>query len=240
MKRYLSITCVLFVLGPALAQEGARPISLEAGADYASRYIWRGFDLLPNNQPAIQPSLTLAHEMSGLSLNVWGSFGVTKRGGTTQLSQADEIDVTLDYTRSLSDVVDFSAGYVQYLFPNLAGSHTSEEIYAGLAFGVPLSPGISVAYDMHVFTGAYILGTAAVPLAGSNVPLSLDIAIGNIIGYDLGTNQSGLAHVDFGLSYALGNEYFSLVPAVHFNKVTMDAVNRDDELWFSMGAAFSY
>ena len=73
MKK-LIVTMWIFLFAVALLPGAVAP-----QVDLVSRYVWRGFDLLPDNHPAIQPSLTIDLGESGFSLNVWSSFALAQR-----------------------------------------------------------------------------------------------------------------------------------------------------------------
>ena len=54
MKRFV-LLLLICLAGAALTLPGA----VSGQVDLVSRYIWRGFDLLPDNHAAIQPALTI-------------------------------------------------------------------------------------------------------------------------------------------------------------------------------------
>ncbi|TFG78622.1 MAG: hypothetical protein E4H23_07450, partial [Chrysiogenales bacterium] len=60
MKKFVLYTLV-FLLSAALPLAGAVSVQV----DLVSRYIWRGFDLLPDNHAAIQPAFTIDLGESG-------------------------------------------------------------------------------------------------------------------------------------------------------------------------------
>ena len=76
---------------------GVRPL---LGADLVSQYIWRGQDL---GNVSLQP--TLGIEWKGLSLNAWGSVGISNWQDTK------EVDLTLAYS-----IGGFNVGVTDYWF----------------------------------------------------------------------------------------------------------------------------
>ena len=70
------------------------------GADFMSRYIWRGYDY--GNSPAIQPSMYFSWQ--GLNIGAWGSYAFTKHSiqvnDTTveDLGNYTETDLYISYT----------------------------------------------------------------------------------------------------------------------------------------------
>ncbi len=105
MKKIQS-TILLVFIGLALsltsfAQE-AKPknCNISVGADFASMYLWRGFDL--SNGPAIQPWGEFTYK--GLTIGTWGSYGFS--------GDFNEIDLYAKYTYK-----EFSLMYYDLFFP---------------------------------------------------------------------------------------------------------------------------
>lgn len=129
MKSFLKI--VVSILFLSVVTSSAQSFSASAGADFVTRYIWRGLDI--NNTPNIQPSI--AFGVSGFELGFWGSYTLSNQTAAT-----DEIDAYLSYGFS-TDAGDFSLMVTDYYYPNGgvrlgdfddgAGAHTLE---AGIAY----------------------------------------------------------------------------------------------------------
>lgn len=81
-------------------QEEDDGLSLCLGADFMSRFIWRGMDF--GNSPAIQPNLSLSWK--GLNIGLWGSYAVTGHSlqvndsVLTELGPYTETDIIISYT----------------------------------------------------------------------------------------------------------------------------------------------
>ena len=75
-------------------------LELNVGADFVSKYIWRGQDL---GSAAVQPTLGIAYK--GLSFSAWGSYGLVDTEDTK------EFDLTLSYT-----IGGFNIGVTDYWF----------------------------------------------------------------------------------------------------------------------------
>ena len=73
-------------------------VTIDAGADLVSAYIWRGQDL---GSAAIQPSVSIAYK--GISLSAFGSYGLVSTNDTK------EVDFTLAY-----EIGGFSLGVTDY------------------------------------------------------------------------------------------------------------------------------
>ena len=89
----LSVTALV----PAKAQD---KVEASIGADFVSRYIWRGQVL---GDVSFQPTLGLGWK--GLSLSAWGSVGISNPADTK------EFDLTLSYT-----IGGFNIGVTDYWF----------------------------------------------------------------------------------------------------------------------------
>ena len=111
LKNYFYLI-IAIVLGGNLMAQG---ISLDAGADIVSRYVWRG--LLVNNAPNIQPSITLG--AGGLSLGLWGSSSLTEVNSTDDgYAFSQEIDFWAGYSFELQNGMSISAVVTDYYYPS--------------------------------------------------------------------------------------------------------------------------
>lgn len=127
-------------MGPSLRAE--RPVSVAVTSDLYGQYVWRGQRL--NKEPVFQPGATVTAR--GLTAGVWGNMDLTdihdERYAFT------EVDYSLGYAGSLpgTDKWSYSAGFIYYDL-SLADLKTLE-VYAGLTWNVPLSPSVTVYYDV--------------------------------------------------------------------------------------------
>lgn len=100
MRKYihiiLAVVCGVWSIGVAAQEQ----VSAEIKADFVSQYIWRGQDM---GDFSVQP--TLGVEWRGLSLNAWGSTGISNPNNTK------EFDLTLGYT-----IKGFNVGITDYWF----------------------------------------------------------------------------------------------------------------------------
>jgi len=157
-KGIITIAAITAALStaPALA---LGPVSMGVEADYASRYIWRGYDLVEDNRPAFQPSVEASFspvEAASISFNIWSSYGVSEPDSKNDW---DEVDYTLGLEFSLNDSISFSGGYIFYTFPNVDDSdlNDTKEIYLGASVALPLnlSTDFTVYYDHDNGKGIY-------------------------------------------------------------------------------------
>lgn len=233
MKRFvlLMLTC-LFSAAPLL------PGTVSGQVDLVSRYIWRGFDLLPENHAAIQPSLTVDLGESGFSFNVWGSFALAQR---EVFKHSDEIGVTLAYAFKMPQGWELSAGFINYAYWFAEAfkfkDHTSQEVYATVArTDLPLSPQISVYYDFNLGSGLYVT------LGGSHelkVNEKLSVEVGVLIGFNskLYIDKTGFSDIDLCARVPLTVGKLTLTPSFNVMIPLLDEVNEDTEIWFGLSVA---
>lgn len=236
MKRKL-IWIVLFalVLGVSpLSQLGA---AVEYQVDVSSRYIWRGFDLNPQNKPVLQPSVTFALGDSGLSLNLWSSFSFVSK-------DLNEVDVTLSYDFQLSKDVAVTVGLIHYGWYFVDGftfkDNTTQEFYATLGFSrLPLAPEVTVYYDFGSGDGLYLELGVSHSLRLSD-DLNLDLS--GSLGYNdkLWVTESGFSDLTFGASVPFNVGKVTIAPFLNITFVLMDAVNPHigNEIWSGASIIF--
>ncbi len=121
-------------------------VSATGAVDFYSKYIWRGIRL--DNDPVVQPSFTVS--ANGFALNVWGSYDVDNEDSLA----SNETDTTLSYTHTFEDLkigklafapVTVTGGNIYY---DYSGTNTyTSEVYAGMTYGVFLSPTVTYYYD---------------------------------------------------------------------------------------------
>ena len=204
-------------------------------ADTVSKYIWRGFDLYADNNPAFQPSVTYTFGESGFSLNLWTSFALGER---SIYKYDDEIDLTLAYDFQLSENFDLSVGFTHYGWYfdrefSLKNS-TSQEFF--VAAGLPqvfLEPSLTIYYDVAMGSGLY-----ALLKGGHTISLSetIDLAFSAGLGYNSRqfTDESGLSDLTIGLNLPIKLGEWTIAPMINYTFVFLASVNPDNELWFCL------
>ncbi|MBU4268095.1 MAG: hypothetical protein KJ808_04525 [Acidobacteria bacterium] len=233
MKRFVLLLLACLV-GAVLPLPGA----VSAQVDLVSRYIWRGFDLLPDNHAAIQPSFTVDLGESGFSLNVWSSFALAQRG---VYKYSDEIDLTLEYTFKMAEGWELSAGFIHYGYWFAADfkfkDHTSQEAYTTVAkTDLPLSPTLSIYYDLNLGSGLYIT------LGGSQewkVSEKVNVEVGGLIGFNSRQyiDKTGFSDIDLYAKLPLTVGRLTLTPSLNVMIPLLDEVNKDTEIWFGLSAS---
>ena len=117
--------------------------------DVLSDYVWRG--MICNGNPVWQPSVTLGYDagdLGAVSANVWQSYDLTHKRGTSNTSRRScglqEVDYTLAYANSIGPV-GLEAGHVWYTFPNNNG-HSDQELYATVSYKNDIATPTASAY----------------------------------------------------------------------------------------------
>jgi len=204
-------------------------------ADTMSKYIWRGFDLYADNNPAFQPSVTYTFGESGFSLNLWTSFALGER---SIYKYDDEIDLTLAYDFQISENFDLSVGFIHYGWyfdKNFSlKNSTSQEFFvsAGLP-GMIFEPSLTIYYDAALGSGLY-----ALLKGGHTISLSetVDLNLSAGLGYNNRQfiDNSGLS--DFTLSASLPIKFgsWTLAPQINYTFVFLESVNAENEFWFGL------
>ena len=231
MKKWL-VTCFLvtvlaLISVNAIAQEA---IGLDVDLTYASKYIWRGMDLMPDDEAALSPSITYGIPETEITLNAYGYYNL-------DASNLDEIDYTIDYTTEISEGYDLSAGLIYYWLD--AGGSTYEA-YAGVTLtDILIQPSLTIYYDFDEVEGFYanLAGAYEVPI--DEYTLCLGAGIGYFNGY--GMIDDGLGDIDLSASMAFDlSEMFTLTPEVHYVIVDEATINSEDEFWFGVTAGASF
>lgn len=101
-KTLLIVLVGLLTFNSASAQSSSSSSSLSVGADFASRYVWRGVEY--SDSPAIQPYIE--YSSGNFTLGAWASY---ETGGQVV---GQEFDIYASYT-----IGAFSLGFTDYSFP---------------------------------------------------------------------------------------------------------------------------
>lgn len=235
------------------------PVTVGLEVDHVSRYVWRGYDLVEDNRPAVQPSGTVTWEPAeNLSLfaDVWASYGVSEPDSGNQW---DEIDYTLGLEYALSEGISLSLGHVFYHFPPLGGDsegNDTQEVYAGVDAGCPhgLFASLYLYYDYDDGDGLYAnLGVGYERDLAEGVSASLGADVGYMSyrrdaddgGFYLDLDGDGFrgfsdANFKLGVSADLGYG-LTLAETLTYTLPLDDAINgADREVWTltALSAAF--
>lgn len=218
---FSTVVLVLQVCGPALH-------ALDVEISLISRYIWRGFDLLPQNKPVLQPSLTIDFAESGFSLNLWSSFGLAERRVYREL---DEIDLTLHYERKISEKLYLGIGFTHYGYYFARSfslrNNTTQELYLTLGLrALALAPEISLFYDFNLGDGFY----GQIEFAETVfLRESLSLEAGARLGYNGGQYgiSPGFSDLTFFTALAFRGKVMTLTPFINLTWIFNHEINTD-------------
>lgn len=180
IKKYILVLAVIGFISNLSAQETPAPkSSFDFGADFASRYIWRGLEF--SDSPAVQPYVEF--KTGNLTLGAWASY---ETGGQVV---GQEFDLYGSYA-----IGPISLGFTDYSFPrDLASAgyfmikkHTGEATisFDGVEkFPLTLMVGVNVYND----TSNSVYTELKYPFTVGSVGLEAFVAGGNGI-YSTDTN----------------------------------------------------
>ncbi len=106
------------------------------------KYLWRGFDL-SGGLPVAQGGVDVG--LGGVTLSYWSSLQLSRSAGDgLAAGNISETDLTVDYSRPLTERVSLSVGNIFYA---LDGLEDTNEFYLGLSLDSVASPSLTVYYD---------------------------------------------------------------------------------------------
>jgi hypothetical protein len=225
-------------------------VAVGVTADFFSKYIWRGQNIIDNW--VLQPGASVGYK--GLTGSVWGNMDLT--GEAVNGGQLNEIDFTLDYSNKLPglDVLGYSVGVIHYDFVNTHFAATSEA-YAGLTAEVPLSPGVRWFYDFEQFHGNYVqfsIGHTIEKLhawqencyCGLQAGASLGLADSRYNEGYFGVDKTALNDLTLtaGVPFCLGK--LTIRPSIGYSILLdqdlRDATAKSDNFWGGVGLAYNF
>jgi hypothetical protein len=268
------------VLRAALVAAGAAggvgPIQAQTtiGADLYvySSYVWRGTTL--TNKPVAQPDLYFTVPIGNASVTAggWASIDlgkyddpvndISESGGSSSFNFAE-----FDWWGELSYPVGkatLTGGVTGYRYPNdvnapnsdflLTNAFNTVEIYGKAAFDTPLSPKLSIYYDVDKVKGAYFEGGISHSLQASE---KVSVDLGATAGFNAGQGISaedpsfnfaddGFTHLDLSAGVPFTASALSITPVIHFvingdqrTKITSPTETHDVKLWGGVSISWS-
>jgi uncharacterized protein (TIGR02001 family) len=212
-------------------------VAFDADVTLVSKYIWRGFDTITDDRPAIQPSVTMLFGQSGLWLNLWSA---------TALADTDftELDLVAGYERPLSEHFALSIGAGYFTFPRMPHypdeNSTTPEAYVGLtASSFPFSPSATLYYDFNLGDGVY----ATLSLSRDFEVKGKTVHLSSLAGYTrqyqgIGVDP-GFSDVCLGLSTDVGFRGLMMTPSLNYVIVPNRTVNDENEFWVGLSIGWS-
>ena len=128
------VALLLCVTGITLAQDAQ--VTGSVGLTYQSSYVWRGFDVYPDNHSAIEPFIDLKCPDTGFGINVVGHSAINSDAG---YGNNERWDYSLYYTGGMfadeAYAVNYRIGYVYYNYPDLPNHWADlQELHTILSF----------------------------------------------------------------------------------------------------------
>jgi hypothetical protein len=157
----------------------------------------------------------------------------------------NETQITLAYTRQLSEQFSLKAGLIHYgwyFAPNFRFKNdTSHEIFARLGMPeITLQPAITIFYDFTNGDGFYVLleaGYSWKPVKFLKTSLSASL------GYNGGQwlaeeTDPGFSDLNLGLSLTYAVNEFRIIPFVYYTFVLLDAIGKENHFWFGISLIY--
>lgn len=212
-------------------------VSGDAYVSVNSMYLWRGFNLSEDDHFVVQPGTDLS--VGGFTLSWWGNM-------SENTGELNEVDLTLDYTFNVNELVSVSVGNILY---NVDGIADTNELYAGVALNTVLSPALTVYYDYDEFKTVFTTLSVGHSLELSDkASLNLGAAASYLADdkeHGFGTDESWLhnAELSVGLDYALTDQV-TVSPLVLFSTPLSndaeDFTGIDDEIMAGVTFALNF
>jgi Bacterial protein of unknown function (Gcw_chp) len=240
MRRAKVLGATLVVVSAIASANNAQAQTVGADLALFSSYVWRGLSL--TNKPVAQPDLyvTFPAGKASVTLGGWANIDlgkyddpnddISESGGLSSFNFA-EFDPWAEVAFPVGKAT-VTAGATAYIYPNDAGltkDFNTVEIYGKLAVDAPLSPKISVYYDVDKVKGLYAEGVNA----GQGVPD--DPNSDDTFNFF----DSGFTHLDLSAGVPITAGVVSITPVLHlvingddFTKITSPSdTDKDVKLW---------
>jgi len=199
-KVALCVVAALFGMSTVSWAEG--DVTVGVGADFMSKYVWRGQNLV--DDWVVQPGVSVGYQ--GLTASIWGNSDMT--GDSADDWEITELDYTIDYSGTVPGMesLGYSVGAIYYYFP---GGDATTELYWGFNLDVPASPSVTVYHDIDEADGMYVsLGV------GHSIEATDELPVGIDLGASLGWGDSG--YNEFYWGSTVGSELNDLVLSAAF------------------------
>lgn len=134
------------------AQEAAKASPFTAGADFYTSYVWRGSKF---GGPMIQP--TVKFVTGGLTVGVWGSYGLKTDVNTGNLAMYAETDPYISYSLPFGLSLGVTDYYYEGDFTDFSDSIGNHAIEANLGYTIG-SLSIAANYIFNEAGGAASMG----------------------------------------------------------------------------------
>ena len=247
--------------GAAVEEPAAEPEknwSIELGLDYSTLYMFRGINLLGEDQEVWTPRVVATFgNWSFWSYGYLGNFDAfDDAGDPAGEGNYQEFDFAGDYTFSIGETFSLTVGAVAYLYDSETeigtGFADTWELYAIGSWDVFLAPTFIYAYDVDAIDGAFLTMTLSHDFELSE---KVGLTLLGELGVDFGYNQPGdpeagidessgdlnhwmvsadlpIQFTDAFSGHVMAQQFFSLDVA--------DELEQDDETVFTAGIAYTF
>jgi hypothetical protein len=265
-------TVLVLATAPLCAVPGHAQTTIGADLYLYSSYVWRGSTL--TNKPVAQPDLYVTFPLGKASLTAggWASIDlgkyddpvndISESGGSSSFNFAE-----FDWWGEVSYPVGkttLTGGVTGYIYPNdvnapnnaflITKDFNTVEIYGKAAFDVPLSPKLSIYYDVDKVNGAYFEGSVSHSLQASE---KVAVSLGATAGFNAGQGvdagdpsfnfaDDGFTHVDLSAGVPFTASAFTITPVIHLvlagddrDKITSPTETHDAKLWGGVSISWS-
>ncbi len=186
------LAVVTLSTAPARAQEKAWEVEL--AVDYSTLYMFRGLNLLGEDQDVWTPHATAT--IGNWSIWYYGYLGKFDAFDDDGLPIGDgdynEADFGVDYTFSFGEKFSLTLGALTYLYDGETevgtGYLDTYEVYAIASWDVLLAPTLGFAYDVDAIDAGFMTLDLSHELALTD---SLALNLMGQVGLDFGYNQPG-------------------------------------------------
>jgi hypothetical protein len=264
MKKGILLAAVVLMSVGGLAQaqpEAQKNIGVTLDVTYASRYIWRGFDVYANNHSAIQPRLTIDWMGSGFGTTVFYS-----RANGSGFEEKQEYDYSMFYTGHLAQeevyATNYTIGWTYYQYPELNRKSNAQEAFLTISMPrilpghivpsytvVKMWPAVSHSdvadnYDdsgwAHIVGLGYDLRGVIPNMPDQAIHLSADAVYNDGVG-----PHANVAHdwsdAVFGISSGFAvTDKLTVTPGFYYQSSWEDTVDTSDEYWATVNAAYKF
>jgi uncharacterized protein (TIGR02001 family) len=146
MKKVTLLIAAALLFAGATSALAEIEVSGDAYVGVFDKYLWRGFDL-SGSQPVTQGGMDISFK--NLTLSYWTNVqNSTDSGDGFKGGEANETDITVNYTIPVGEVVTVNLGNIYY---TLDGLDDTNELYTGVALNTILAPTVKAYYDWDEF-----------------------------------------------------------------------------------------
>ena len=212
-------------------------IGIRTDVTLVSRYIWRGFDTIADDRPALQPSITFEFGKSGVWFNAWSAFA---------LADTDfvELDLVLGYDKAFSEDISLSAGAGYFTFPSMPNypdeNSATPEVYFGVTLmSIPMSPNLTFYYDFNMGDGLYATFSLSRDFLVKQRLISSTLLAGYTRQYRGIGVDPGFSDICLGVSTDFDWRSLTLAPGINYVIIPNETINDENEFWVGLTVGWS-